>query len=63
MHPYLAETIIRQHTDDLRREAEGDQYAAELRHEPMRHRPLIGRVGFGLIRAGAYLTRHAYRAA
>jgi len=63
MHPYLAETIIRQHTDELRREAEGDYYAAELHRESLRHRPLVRRVGFTLIRAGAYLTRHAYRAA
>ena len=63
MHPYLAEALNREHMNDLLREAWGDHWAADMRRQPMRRRPLVGSVGFALIRAGAYLTRHAYRAA
>lgn len=63
MHPYLTEALNREHRNRLLREAEGDRLLLEFSRQPMRRRPLIGGVGFALIRAGAYLTRHAYRAA
>ncbi len=63
MHPYLTETLNRGHREDLLREAEGERLFMELSRQEMRRRPLVGGVGFALIRAGAYLTRHVYRTA
>ncbi|WIG60668.1 MAG: hypothetical protein OJF49_003416 [Ktedonobacterales bacterium] len=60
MHPYIAETLMHQHTASLLHEAERERLLADLPRSPALRHWLAAQLGLLLIRGGKRLTHYAY---
>ena len=60
MHPYIAETLMHEHTTSLLREAEQERLLAESPRYPALRHWLAAHLGLLLIRGGKRLTHYAY---